>query len=175
MTRRQVTLIQITVAVVVAVALAVAVLVRAYLTSFSYQVRLGTLVEATLVSSDGSLPTWKDPAVLAEIRAALPRYKGGPGYVPYVHAHANIGLVLRDDRGTQITLELPVDEGALVSVAARPPRMPQGNCWPMPRLLAVVARHGLPALAAQKMEAPFLKQQMQYWQDTFGGGREQSV
>lgn len=175
MTRRQVTLIQIAVAVLVVAAIAVAALIRSYLTSFSYQVRLGALVEATLVSSDGGLPTWKDPAVLAEITAALPRYKGGPGYMPYTHSHASIGLVLRDDRGTQVTLELPVDEGILVSVAPRPPRMPKGNCWPMPRLLAVVARHGLPALEAHKLDLPFMKQQLQYWQQAFGGGQEQSV
>ncbi len=175
MTRRQVTLIQIAIAALVLTAIVLAVLIRSYLTSFSYQVRLGTLVEATLISSDGNLPTWKDPAVLAEIRAALPRYKGGPGYLPYVHSHASIGLVLRDDRGTQVTLELPVDEGPVVSIAPRPPRMPNGNCWPMPRLLAVVARHGLSALEAQALDAPFLKQQMQYWQQAFGGGQEASV
>jgi hypothetical protein len=50
--------------------------------------------------------------------------------------------------------------------------MPNGNCWPMPRLLAVLAKYGLPELEAKKMDAPVLKSQLQYWRDTFGGGQQ---
>ena len=76
---------------------------------------------------------------------------------------------MRDDRGTQISLSLPTSEGEMVSVSARP-GIPQGNEWPMPRLLTVLAKYGLADLEAKHIQAPQLKAQLEYWRDNFGGG-----
>lgn len=170
MTRQQVARRQILAAVAIVVAILAVLGVRAYLNSFSHQIKLGKLVEATLGASDGQLPTWKDPAILAEIEAALPRYKTGPGYATHEDSHDSVVLVLVDDRRRQVALALPTSEGVLVTVNARP-GVPQGNSWPAPRLLAVLAKYGLTALEANQVESPVLKSVLDSWRDTFGGGK----
>ena len=166
MTRAQVLRRQILAALGILAGLLALLGVHGYLNTFAHRVPLGTLTEATLVSSGGGLPPWKDPALLAEIQAALPRYKAGPGYAAHEHGHESMALVLVDDRGRQVALELPA-EGSMVTVDARP-GVPEGNSWPMPRLLAVLAKHGLPELQARHLNAPTLEFRLQTWRDSFG-------
>ncbi len=169
MTRVQVLHRQILAGIVVLLTILAILGVRSFLSSFGHQVPLGTLTEATLGSSSGALPTWKDPAILAEINGALARYQVGPGFAAHEHGHASITLVLVDDQGRQVSLGLPVGESVLVTISARP-GIPKGNSWPMPRLLSVLAKYALPELQAKHMDVPVLEYQLQHWRDTFGKG-----
>jgi hypothetical protein len=166
MNRKQVVQRQILAGVIIVVIAVIVLAVHGYLASFIYQVPVGKLTEATLGGSDGTLPTWKDPARLAALRAALPRYEWGPGFIPYEHSHAAYSLAVRDDRGRQIVFQLPVGYDALVGVGS--PTLATPNSWQMPRLLARLAQYGLADMAAQKINAPGLQGQLEYWRSTFG-------
>ncbi len=57
----------------------------------------------------------------------------------------------------------------MVTVDARP-GVPEGNSWAMPRLLAVLAKHGLPEIQARHLNVPTMEAQLQHWRDSFGKG-----
>jgi hypothetical protein len=169
MTRQQVVRRQTLVAIGIVVAILTVLGVRAYRNTFAHQIKLGKLVEATLAASDGALPTWKDPALLAEIEAALPRYKAGPGYAATEDSHETIVLVLADDKRRQVALELPQGDSPLVTIGPRA-EAPAGNSWPAPRLLAILAKHGLPVLKAKQASSSVLEAVLESWQKDFGDG-----
>ncbi len=171
MNRQTVVRRQILIAVAIAAVILILLGVRAYLNSFAHQVKLGRIVEATLGASDGQLPAWKDPAILAEIEAALPRYKTGPGFAAHDHGHESIALVLVDDQGRQISFQLPTGESVLIAVDPRP-GIPNGNSWPAPKLLGVLAEHGLPALEKVPMPSAVLRYKLEQWHERFGAGHE---
>ena len=174
MNRQQVLHRQILIGAVVAVGLLVVLGIHFYLLSFAYQVRVGQLTEVVVASSSGGSLTWKDPATLAEIRAALPGYKPGPGTAASEHGHESLMLVLIDERGAQISLSLPVTETPEVGIDPRP-RSPQGNSWSMPHLLGVLAKYGLPEMEAKGITDPLMRMQFEYWRDHFGAGKTQTV
>ena len=173
MNRQQVVRRQVLATVIVLGALLILLSIHEYMLTFAHQVPLGKLTEATLATASGTLPPCKDPAILAAIQSALPRYKPGPGMVIYEHSHMNYALVLIDDRGTQVALNLPSSESEMVSIGPRP-SAPSGNEWPMPRLLPVLARYGLPAMEANKVVDPGLKSQLEFWRDNFGAPAQHS-
>jgi hypothetical protein len=169
MNRQQIIRRQIIAGVFALVALLIVVGIHEYLLTFDYQVRLGKLTSAQVASSSGTLPPWKDSATLAAIEAALPHHRPGPGFIPYEHVHTNMDLILTDDKGKTIHMQLPVTESELVSVG--PPSLTPGNSWIDPPLLVVVAQYGLAQIEADKLNNATLKAQLEYWRDSFGGGK----
>lgn len=173
MTRQQIVRRQIVIGVTVLLLALIALGIRSYLLSFAYQVPLGTLKEVALISR-GPIVVWRDPATLEQFRAALPGYRPGPGYKGYVHAHQSLSLVLKDDQGREVVLDLPMEEGPMVSIAPSP-KYPRGNSWSMPELLGLLGRLGMEALEAQGIDDPTARYYLQHWRDTFGKGKTSAV
>ena len=169
MTRQRLIRRQIAVGVVALFLALIALGIRSFLLSFAYQVPLGSLREVVLIVN-GPVLRWDDPATLQQFRAALPGYRPGPGYKGYVHSHETLTLVLKDDQGREVALDLPTEEGPVVSIA--PSRKhPRGNSWNMPELLGLLGRLGTEALEAQGINDPTAKYYLEHWRDTFGKGK----
>ena len=169
MTRQQVVRKQLIATGIVVVVVALVVAVNTYTRTFAYQVHLGKIVSATFSSGGPPAFVWTDPADLARIQAALPRYQPGAGYAPYTHTHQSMSLMLADDQKHAIFLALPGDDSALVLMNPRPPEYPVGNSWSMPKLLGTIGEIGMQASKAKQTAMdPTIAGAFQFWAETFG-------
>ena len=164
MTRKDVLRTQILAGVFVVVMAVLAIGINGFLRTFPHEIPLGKLVVASINTSGPSALQWDDAESLAKIQAALPKWRVGAGYPAEVHSHESLSLTLRDDKGKQVSLLLPVDESSLVVVHTNLPDYTSGDSWDMPELLGVLGTLGKEKLAKLPPSADSLgPNQIDYW------------